>query len=111
MSGWRHAGENLAQVLEHRAAELSPPIQMCDALSRNTCGVTDSILANCLRHGRRAFVPLASSFPEQVRFVVEQIREVYRFDAQAKELPSRHPIRTGRHSNSTILNSLNSHDL
>src|SRR6516164_9338018 len=33
-SGHRHAGENLAQVLKHRAAELPPPIQMCDALSR-----------------------------------------------------------------------------
>jgi hypothetical protein len=34
-SGRRHAGENLAQVLKHRAEQLPPPIQMCDALSRN----------------------------------------------------------------------------
>ena len=34
-SGRRHAGENLAQVLKHRAEALPPPIQMCDALSRN----------------------------------------------------------------------------
>jgi len=86
MTGWRHAGENLAQVLQHRAAQLPPPIQMCDALSRNTCGQFDSILANCLGHGRRGFVGLATSFPEPVRFVLEQIREVYRVDAQAKEL-------------------------
>src|SRR5262249_41456029 len=32
-SGRRHAGENLAEVLKLRAAELPPPIQMCDALS------------------------------------------------------------------------------
>jgi hypothetical protein len=57
LTGWRHAGENLGQVLEQRAAELSAPIQMCDALSRNTCGEFDSILANCLSHGRREFVP------------------------------------------------------
>jgi hypothetical protein len=85
MTGWRHAGENLAQVLQHRAAELPPPIQMCDALSRNTCGEFDSILANCLGHGRREFVPLMASFPEQVRFVLEQIRVVYRVDAEAKK--------------------------
>lgn len=30
----QHAGENMADVLQQRAAELSPPIQMCDALSR-----------------------------------------------------------------------------
>lgn len=86
MTGWRHAGENLARVLQHRAAELPAPIQMCDALSRNTCGEFDSILANCLGHGRREFVALSTSFPEQVRFVLEQIREVYRADAQSKQL-------------------------
>ena len=34
-TGRQHAGENLADVLQQRAAELRPPIQMCDALSRN----------------------------------------------------------------------------
>ncbi len=34
-TGRKHAGENLALVLAHRAAGLAPPIQMCDALSRN----------------------------------------------------------------------------
>ena len=34
-SGDKHAGENLGDVLKQRAAELPPPIQMCDALSRN----------------------------------------------------------------------------
>jgi len=31
----QHAGENLAVVLQPRAAELAPSVQMCDALSRN----------------------------------------------------------------------------
>jgi hypothetical protein len=35
-TGWKHAGENLADVLKQRAAERDAPIQMCDALSRNT---------------------------------------------------------------------------
>ena len=34
-TGRQHAGENLAEVLKRRAPELSAPIQMCDALSRN----------------------------------------------------------------------------
>jgi transposase len=99
MTGWRHAGENLAGVLKHRAAELPPPIQMCDALSRNTCGEFDSILANCLGHGRRQFVPLATSFSEQVRYVLEQIREVYRADAQSKHLGLTAPERLLHHQN------------
>src|ERR1051325_1934592 len=35
-TGSKHAGENLADVLKERARELPVPIQMCDALSRNT---------------------------------------------------------------------------
>ncbi len=34
-TGPQHAGENLADVLQQRAQHACPPIQMCDALSRN----------------------------------------------------------------------------
>jgi hypothetical protein len=34
-TGREHAGENIADVLKRRATELSAPIQMGDALSRN----------------------------------------------------------------------------
>jgi hypothetical protein len=34
--GRQHAGENLADVIGQRAPDLSAPIQICDALSRNT---------------------------------------------------------------------------
>jgi hypothetical protein len=54
-TGWKHAGENLADVLRQRAAERDAPIQMCDALSRNTPKLpgVEILLANCLAHGRR----------------------------------------------------------
>lgn len=35
--------------------------------------------------GRRAFVDVAENFPEACRSVIESLRQVYRFDAQAKE--------------------------
>src|ERR1051326_7081917 len=35
-TGWKHEGENLAEVLKQRARELPAPIQMSDALSRNS---------------------------------------------------------------------------
>ena len=35
-TGWKHAGENMTDVLKRRVRELPAPIQMCDALSRNT---------------------------------------------------------------------------
>ena len=51
-TGWKHAGENLGEVLKQRARELAPPIQMCDALSRNTPKLegVQTLLANCLAH-------------------------------------------------------------
>jgi len=83
-TGRKHAGENLAAVLQQRAAALPPPIQMCDALSHNTKGEFDTIVANCLAHGRRQFVEVAPSFPDQCRYVLETLREVYRNDATAR---------------------------
>ena len=52
-TGCKHAGENLAEVLKQRPADLPPPIQMCDALSRNVpklAGPLATLLANCLAH-------------------------------------------------------------
>src|SRR4029077_873871 len=49
-TGWQHAGENLGQVLRLRSADLGPPIQMCDALSRNMSLEFTTILAHCLSH-------------------------------------------------------------
>ena len=84
-SGRQHAGENLKDVLEQRAAELAPPIQMCDALSRNLPGELKTILANCLAHGRRQFVDVAERFPEECRHVLESLAVVYRNDAIARK--------------------------
>jgi transposase len=84
-TGRKHAGENLEQVLARRAGELAPPIQMCDALSRNTTGEFETLLAHCLAHARRQFVEVAASFPEPCRYVLETLRDVYRNDAIARE--------------------------
>src|SRR3954447_10203047 len=84
-SGRRHAGENLAEVLAHRAEELPPPIQMCDALSRNLPGELRTIVANCLAHARRRFVDVYDRFPEPCRHLLETLAVVYRNDAEARE--------------------------
>jgi transposase len=84
-SGRRHAGENLAEVLQHRAAELPPPIQMCDALSRDLPGELQTILAHFLAHARMQFVDLHDRFPEQCRHLLETLVVVYRNDALARK--------------------------
>jgi hypothetical protein len=85
-TGWQHGGENLADVLRQRSRNLEPPMQMCDALSRNACPEFKTILANCLAHGRRGFVEIATAFPEQCRHVLEQLKIVYQVEAQTKTL-------------------------
>jgi hypothetical protein len=85
-TGVRHAGENLAAVLSRRAAQLPAPIQMCDGLSSNTAGDFHTLLSNCLAHARRKYVELADHFPEQVRFVLETLRQVYKTDAEARKM-------------------------
>jgi len=84
-TGWKHAGENLKDVLVQRAAALPPPIQMCDALSRNVPAELETILAHCLAHGRRQFVDVAEHFPEECRHVLEALAVVYRNEALVRE--------------------------
>jgi transposase len=84
-TGRKHAGENLGEVLKERAAELPPPIQMCDALSRNLPKHVDLIVAHCLAHGRRRFVKAVTSFPQECRYVLETLGKVYYNDDLARE--------------------------
>jgi hypothetical protein len=83
-TGRKHAGENLAAVLRQRASDLDAPLQMCDGLDRNLPKGFETIVANCLVHARRKFVEVVSAFPEEVRFVLETLRDVYKNDADAK---------------------------
>jgi transposase len=84
-TGRKHAGENLTAVLAERAKELGPPIQMCDALSRNLPAEFQTVVANCIAHGRRKFVEVAARFPEECIHVLQSLGEVYKHDAYCRE--------------------------
>jgi len=84
-TGRKHAGENLRDVLAQRAAQLGPPIQMCDPLSRNMPADLNTILANCLAHGRRQFADVAEYFHDQCRYVLDALKVVYHNDAVARQ--------------------------
>jgi len=79
-TGRKHAGENLADVLTRRAGGLEAPIQMCDALSRNLPKNLEVIIGHCLAHARRHFVDVTPNFPQECRFVLESLGEVYGYD-------------------------------
>jgi transposase len=85
MTGPRHAGENLSAVLEHREPARPPPIQMCDGLSRNAPGEHSTLAASCLPHARRQYVDVAAHFPEECRYVLQTLREVFYHDKLARE--------------------------
>ena len=72
-------------MLAQRNKDLEPPIQMCDALSRNLPGELKTILANCLAHGRRKFVELYDIFPVECQHVLEVLKIIYINDAEARK--------------------------
>jgi transposase len=109
-TGPKHAGENIAEVLKQRVRGLPAPIQMSDALSRNTPKVegVEPLQANCLAHGRRQFVEVAENFPEECRYVLETVRGVYHNDAQAREqeLSPQDRLRFHREHSRPLMNRL-----
>lgn len=84
-SGRNHAGENMIDLLDKRNKGLPPPIQACDALSRNCSEVLSTILSFCLCHGRRKFAELLDIFPEECEHVIKKLKEVYGYDRITKE--------------------------
>lgn len=85
-SGRRHAGENLQDLLDKRGENLRIPIQMCDGLNRNVPATSKTHQANCNSHARREFVDLVEHFPEESTHVLEVFGELYKIDAQTKEM-------------------------
>ena len=107
-TGRQHAGENLGDVLQHRAGELAAPIRMSDALSRNAPKSVELLVANCLAHGRRRFVEIAPNFPEQCRRVLEMLGEVYHNDklAREREMPPERRLRFHRDRSGPVMQDL-----
>ena len=107
-SGRQHAGENLSDVLRHRADELRAPIQMCDGLSRNLPQELETIVANCIAHARRKFVDIYDRFEDECRYVLENFRVVYHNDkiAHKKKMSPEQRLRHHRIKSEQTMNRL-----
>jgi transposase len=81
-SGRHHAGENLAEVLKKRSAELGRPIQMSDALAANTSVEKNVLIGHCLSHARRKVFDLLDAYPSECEVVLEACGKVYGHDAE-----------------------------
>lgn len=97
LSGKKHAGENLRDLLDKRAADLPPPIHMSDALSANNAQGHETIRGSCNTHARRNFVEVAGAFPDEVRYVLEELRFVYANDDVAKREQMSDEVRLAYH--------------
>jgi transposase len=87
VTGTQHAGENLGDLLKQRPDGLPAAVQMCDALSRNIPQVSEGVrllLANCLSHGRRHLIDQVENFPDECRYVLDMLGQVYGHDEEAK---------------------------
>jgi hypothetical protein len=96
-TGRKHAGENLADVLRKRAAELSPPIQMGDALTRNVPDGHKVIESNGLAHGRRKIVDEIENDPAACRYLLERLGLVYEVDETCRQEKLSDQERLSRH--------------
>ena len=85
LSGPRHAGENVRELLASRPEDLPPPIQMSDALSRNLLPSQLVVLGLCLVHSRRNFFEIRDFYPEVCQQVLETIKAVYQHEAAIQE--------------------------
>jgi hypothetical protein len=77
LSGRRHAGENLAELLTKREKGLGLPIQMSDALAANTSVEKNVISAYCLAHARRKVFELKEDYPAECAVVLDAVGKVY----------------------------------
>jgi hypothetical protein len=107
-TGRQHAGENLTELLAKRAADLDPPIQMCDALARNLPKGHEVIESNCIAHGRRKIVDEAASFPAECEHVLEELSRVYHVDQQCKQqgLSADERLRRHQHDSAPVMDAL-----
>ncbi|HYJ86836.1 MAG TPA: IS66 family transposase [Pyrinomonadaceae bacterium] len=86
LSGRRHAGENLAKLLEKREEGLARPIQMSDALAANTSVEKNVIRAYCLAHARRKVFELKDDYPAECAVVLDAVGKVYGYEAETAEM-------------------------
>ena len=109
LNGTQHAGENLEAVLKHRAAELSPMIQMCDGLKANIPKTMQTILCNCLAHGFRKFEELFDYFPDECLPILQGLGNVFKYDEQTRSMTGEQRIAYHQAHSAPVMTSLKIH--
>lgn len=85
LTGRKHAGENLADLLDHRDRRLDPPTLMSDALDRNVPKGHEVVQSNCLQHARKHVVEEQENFPELCGHVLAELGKVFQNEKRCKK--------------------------
>ena len=111
MTGRKHAGENMGEILAKRDPSLPNVIQMSDASANNFSHEYMDIVAKalCMDHGRRNFHELLKEFPKDCQHVITELGLVYKHDANVKAmgLTPAERLRYHQDHSQPIMNSLN----
>ena len=84
-TGRLHAGENMSALLDLRLPGLPPPVLMSDALSWNPPKGHVVIECNCMAHARRYLIDELGNHPEECRYLLERLEQVFRVDALGRQ--------------------------
>jgi transposase len=85
LTGRKHAGENLSDLLRERVAGLPPLILMSDALDRNVPKGHNVVWCNCLAHGRRHVVDEVENFPDECEYILDALGKVFKLDERCRK--------------------------
>lgn len=85
-SGRRYSSENLDLLMEMRPDDLTEFILMADAENKNWSKNFSYVIAKCLAHARRKFVDCEPAFRTECSIVLDKLGEVYKIDAQTKNM-------------------------
>ncbi len=106
LSGRRHAGENLAELLTKRNAGQKRPFQMSDALPANTSVEKNVISGYCLAHARRKVYELREDYPIECAIVLDAVGKVYGYEAEAKGMSPEERLAYHQAKSGPIINEL-----
>jgi len=106
LSGRRHAGENLAELLTKREKGLTPPIQMSDALAANTSVEKNVISAYCLAHARRKVFELKEDYPAECAVVLNAIGKVYGYEGETEGMSPERRLAYHQEKSRPVMNEL-----
>src|SRR3990167_3383717 len=86
----KYLAENFTGLLAQRDDEDKTIVSlMVDASANNNTGLVWVILGFCLAHGRRKFVELLNDSPEECRYFLGQIAQIYKNDKKTKNMDSK----------------------